>query len=131
MNILLYVSVLIDTTPYIFIDRFVTTSVYVFFMIVTMILAFYPHFIPLRLMWLVISVLLQFLALIWYSLSYLPFARDLVKSCLINTCCSSCKNYFEVRELRMYASIVYMYRIVAFTCFLLTIITINLLFLCA
>jgi len=29
----------------------------------------------------IISCVIQFLALTWYSLSYIPFARDMVKRC--------------------------------------------------
>ncbi len=33
-----------------------------------------------------LSVVVQFLALVWYTLSYIPFARDMVLSCMKSTC---------------------------------------------
>eukprot|EP01031_Cornospumella_fuschlensis_P037256 gene37256-45227_t len=57
----------------------------------TLFLAFYPSYIPGRLVLLVLSIVLQFLALTWYTLSFIPFARDLVASCLSRSCgCDSC-----------------------------------------
>ena len=45
--------------------RFITTTVYFFFMGLTLFLAFYTGYIPLRLILLVFSILLQFMALVW------------------------------------------------------------------
>lgn len=63
--------------------------------------AFYPSEIPLRMLWIVFAIFFQFLALgrtsflfsllcrciAWYTLSFVPFARDLVKNFCMNTCC--------------------------------------------
>jgi hypothetical protein len=43
--------------------RVVTTSVYVSMIGLTLFLAFYPNDIPLRVMWLVFAIVIQFLAL--------------------------------------------------------------------
>eukprot|EP01032_Pedospumella_encystans_P032166 gene32166-36312_t len=48
--------------------RLVATAVYLFFMATTLLLAFYPEYIPVRVMWLLISIFFQFLALVWYNL---------------------------------------------------------------
>ena len=40
-------------------------------------------------------IIVQFLALIWYTLSYIPYARDLVWGCL--TKCGPNKNSLRVR----------------------------------
>lgn len=45
--------------------RYVTTTLYICFMVLTLFLAFYPNHIPGRLPLLVLSILCQFLALIW------------------------------------------------------------------
>lgn len=70
--------------------RLVSTGIYLFFMGLTLFLAFYPKEVVARLLWLVLSIMCQFLALVWYTLSFIPFARDLVKTCLRDRCCCSC-----------------------------------------
>lgn len=59
-----------------------------FFVACTLFLAFYPREIPLRLLWLVVSIVLQFLALVWYSMSFIPYAREMLVACCRTTCCS-------------------------------------------
>ena len=44
-------------------NRFISTSIYLSMMGITLFIAFYPKYIPLRIMWLVFSVFIQFLAL--------------------------------------------------------------------
>ena len=68
--------------------RLAATGAYLFFMALTMFLAFYPNEIPLRLMWLVFSIFLQFLALMWYSLTYIPFANQIIVGMLKRLCCN-------------------------------------------
>lgn len=70
--------------------RLVATAVYFFFMGLTLFLAFYPGDIPLRLFWMVIAIFCQFLALVWYTISYIPFAREMVSTCFKETCCKGC-----------------------------------------
>jgi len=72
--------------------RLVTTGVYLFFLGFTLFLAFYKHYIPARGLLLLFSICAQFLALSWYSITFIPFARDLVKNCLCNTCCGCFRN---------------------------------------
>ena len=36
---------------------------------------------------LIILIVVQFLCLVWYTLSYIPFAQDLVKNCCKGYCC--------------------------------------------
>mmetsp|Transcript_9857 Transcript_9857/g.9587 ORF Transcript_9857/g.9587 Transcript_9857/m.9587 type:complete len:173 (-) Transcript_9857:105-623(-) len=55
--------------------RYISTAIYFTLMGVTMFLAFTP--VPLR---------------AWYSISFIPFARDFVKAFLANTCCGCLKN---------------------------------------
>jgi len=45
-------------------------------------------------MWIisVICIAVQFSALTWYVLSYIPYGRDTVWGCLKNCCCSSSEN---------------------------------------
>lgn len=69
-------------------NRLAATGAYLFFMALTMFLAFYPSEIPLRLMWLVFSIFLQFLALMWYSLTYIPFANQIIVGMLKRLCCN-------------------------------------------
>jgi hypothetical protein len=70
--------------------RLVSTGVYLFFMGLTLFLAFYKESIPARVLWLVISIICQFFALAWYTLSFIPFARDIVKGFLRDWCCKDC-----------------------------------------
>lgn len=58
-------------------------------MVLTLFLAFYPNTIPFRLVWLVFSIFFQFLALVWYTLSYIPFARQIAFQCLKKSCCGN------------------------------------------
>ena len=67
-----------------------STAVYLFFLALTLFLAFYPREITFRLFWLVLSIICQFLALTWYTLSFIPFARDIVKKFCADYCCRSC-----------------------------------------
>jgi antibiotic biosynthesis monooxygenase (ABM) superfamily enzyme len=67
--------------------RLVATGIYLFLMGLTLFLAFYPREIPLRVMWLVFSIFCQFVALMWYTLSYIPFARQIVINICQQTCC--------------------------------------------
>jgi hypothetical protein len=75
----------------------VATGIYLFFMGLTLFLAFFPKDIPARLLWLVLSIFCQFLALMWYSLSYIPFARDIMKAFCKN-CCKNCCPVQESQE---------------------------------
>lgn len=74
--------------------RIIATSVFVVMMIITLFLAFYPGYIPVRALWIVIAIFIQFLALVWYTLSYIPFARDMVKNCFMDCFCdcTMCKS---------------------------------------
>ncbi len=62
--------------------RFLATAVYFGFMFSTLFLAYYPYYVPLRGMLIVISVVLQFVALFWYTISFIPYAREVVLGCL-------------------------------------------------
>ena len=55
--------------------RIAATIIYIIAIIVTLVVAFTTHNGLLTL----ICALIQWLALLWYSLSYIPFARDMVK----------------------------------------------------
>lgn len=48
--------------------RIITTSLYFFFMCMTLLLAFYPDYIPARVLWLIIAITCQFAALCKYLL---------------------------------------------------------------
>lgn len=67
--------------------RLLATGIYLFFMALTLFLAFYKGDIPVRILWLVLSIFCQFLALIWYTLSYIPFAREIAANLCQQTCC--------------------------------------------
>ncbi len=82
--------------------RLVATAVYLFFMATTLLLAFYPEYIPLRVMWLLISIFFQFLALVWYNLSYIPFAREIMKNMCQTMCCKDCASRTTVRSCYCY-----------------------------
>ncbi|CAI5740536.1 unnamed protein product [Hyaloperonospora brassicae] len=61
--------------------------VYVVFIFVTLLLCF-SHHVHHRVLFVLLSVLVQFLALVWYTLSYVPYGRTIVIGC--------CKRTFRV-----------------------------------
>jgi hypothetical protein len=79
--------------------RLVATGIYLFFMGLTLFLAFYPGDIPVRIMWLVFSIFCQFLALVWYTMSYIPFARQIAINICQQTCCKDVCVPQQVRAL--------------------------------
>lgn len=70
--------------------RLIASLVYLLLLALTLFLAFYSGDIPGRVALLVLAVFFQFLALIWYTLSYVPFARQAVGWCLGSYCGSCC-----------------------------------------
>ncbi|CAH0486920.1 unnamed protein product [Peronospora farinosa] len=58
--------------------------VYVVFIFVTLLFCF-SHHIHHRLLLVLLSVLVQFLALVWYTLSYVPYGRSIAMSCCKRT----------------------------------------------
>lgn len=60
--------------------RRISAILYLFFIVTTMILCF-SRSLPHRVGLVIISVLCQFLALIWYTLSYIPYGRHIVTTC--------------------------------------------------
>lgn len=69
--------------------RFIATVVYLSMMVITLFLVFYEGEIPLRLMLIVFAIALQFTALVWYTLSFIPFAREIVSQ----MCCKCNEGY--------------------------------------
>ncbi|KAE8886276.1 hypothetical protein PF005_g6095 [Phytophthora fragariae] len=59
--------------------------VYVVFIFVTLLLCFSPH-IHHRLLLVLLSVLVQFMALVWYTLSYVPYGRSIALGCCKRAC---------------------------------------------
>lgn len=72
--------------------RRISASLYLLFIIITLTVCFLPH-IPGRIPLVMLCILIQFTALIWYSLSYIPYGRAICKSCLLRTC--GCSNTTE------------------------------------
>ncbi|EQC29546.1 hypothetical protein SDRG_12795 [Saprolegnia diclina VS20] len=66
--------------------RRVSAAIYVVFIGVTLALCFSPH-IPHRAGLVLLSVLIQFGALWWYTLSYIPYARAAVAGVFKKFCC--------------------------------------------
>lgn len=60
--------------------RRVSAMLYLFFIGLTLVLCF-AHHIYHRILWVLLSVLCQFLALIWYCLSYVPYGRSIALGC--------------------------------------------------
>mmetsp|Transcript_19307 Transcript_19307/g.22215 ORF Transcript_19307/g.22215 Transcript_19307/m.22215 type:complete len:202 (+) Transcript_19307:141-746(+) len=66
--------------------RKVTTIVYLSSLLVTLVVAFLPGIEEnLRLLLLVVLLIVQVFSSLWYSLSYIPFARKAVSKCFKNT----------------------------------------------
>jgi hypothetical protein len=70
--------------------RIVTSLVYFSMMGITLFLVFYPGDIPLRVLLVVIAIVFQFMALVWYTLSFIPFAREILSGCFAGICADSC-----------------------------------------
>lgn len=58
---------------------------YLAFIVITMVLCFSPH-IPHRTGLVILSVICQFAALVWYTLSYVPYGRQIFVSCCKRMC---------------------------------------------
>lgn len=73
--------------------RLIATCIFFAMMIITLVLALYKGDIFLRVLWIILAIIFQYLALIWYQISFIPFARDIVKTFFVEYCCFSfCKN---------------------------------------
>ncbi len=67
--------------------RMAVTILYFLLMATTLFLAFYKGDVPGRIPLLITVIICQFLALCWYTISFIPFARDIVKNCISKHCC--------------------------------------------
>lgn len=65
--------------------RRTSAFLYIFFIFLTLLLCFLPE-VPLRMEAVVLSISCQCCALVWYSLSYIPYGRKILSSCLRKTC---------------------------------------------
>lgn len=72
--------------------RFVATTVFIFSMFATLFFAYYDG-LPdgARVGLIVLFVIVQWCALIWYTLSYIPYAREYLCSCCQQACRDSCR----------------------------------------
>ncbi len=55
-------------------------------MALTLFLAYFPGAIPGRIPLIILSILCQFIALVWYTLSYIPYGRSIALSCFKSMC---------------------------------------------
>ncbi|XP_015571182.1 vesicle transport protein SFT2A [Ricinus communis] len=62
--------------------RIYATAVYIGFVVMALICALWIHSTILT----VIAIICEFCALIWYSLSYIPFARTMVSNLMVRCC---------------------------------------------
>ena len=67
--------------------RVVATTVYLVAIVLTLFCAFYDQ-MPAQAPIIVLLILVQFLALTWYFLSYIPYARDFVTNTFKRVCCA-------------------------------------------
>ena len=58
--------------------RLTATIIYVCSIILSLVMALKVKNVPL----VILSIIIQFCALIWYALSYIPYARQMVKRCM-------------------------------------------------
>jgi len=66
-------------------SRLIATLVYLGLLVITLVVAFKFPNIPL----LIVLVVLQFAALVWYTASYIPGAQMAIRSCLCSCVSSS------------------------------------------
>ncbi|CAM9547305.1 unnamed protein product [Heterosigma akashiwo] len=67
-------------------DRLIATTVYLATIGLTLFIAFTPV-IPFKGPLILLLVIVQFCALLWYNLSYIPYARKYIKQCCSTMCC--------------------------------------------
>lgn len=67
-------------------SRALATVLYLSTLFLTLFIAFFED-MPARSFLLVLCIITQFLAMIWYTLSYIPYARTAIKSWCLDTCC--------------------------------------------
>ena len=67
--------------------RMIASIMYIGSMIMTLVTAFALSDIPAQPLILLILCFLQYVAIIWYTLSYIPFARQWAASCCKKCCC--------------------------------------------
>ena len=70
--------------------RRVTSIVYVLSLLVTLVVCFltFPDDLrALQALIIIVCLVLQFGAMVWYSLSYIPYGRATAKSCCVKYCC--------------------------------------------
>jgi len=63
------------------------TIMYLGSMIATLGVAFGLQDFPPQALLILVCVFLQYIAIVWYTLSYIPFARQWAKSCFKTLCC--------------------------------------------
>lgn len=59
-------------------NRWIATTIYLVVIALTLFVGLYRGKIPARVIYIILLVIIQFLAAIWYSLSYIPYARKVV-----------------------------------------------------
>jgi hypothetical protein len=67
--------------------RFIATIMYIGSMIATLTVAFAGNDWPAQGLLILVCVVLQYVAIIWYTLSYIPYARTMAQGCCKKMCC--------------------------------------------
>ncbi|GMH77222.1 hypothetical protein TL16_g07336 [Triparma laevis f. inornata] len=71
--------------------RLIVTIVYVLSIIATLLVCFLNMPNGLRIALLITLLIIQFCALIWYTLSYIPYGRTMARTCLKKNCMCCCE----------------------------------------
>ena len=64
-----------------------TSIVYLTSMVATIAVCFIPMATGVRVSLLLVLVVVQFCAMVWYTLSYVPYGRSMAKNCVKKNCC--------------------------------------------
>jgi hypothetical protein len=67
--------------------RIIATLMYLGSMVGTLVVAFTMKDVPAQGALVLVCVAAQYVAIVWYTLSYIPFARQWAKSCCTSICC--------------------------------------------
>ena len=67
--------------------RLWTSVVYLTSMVATILVCFVPMATGVRVPLLLVLVVVQFCAMVWYMLSYVPYGRSMAKNCVKKNCC--------------------------------------------
>ena len=62
-------------------NRYIISTIYLVSILGVFIIIYLPNFSG-KIVWLIFTIILQYLSWGWYTISYIPYARNIIKKCL-------------------------------------------------